>query len=354
MPRHGCATQARSASAVSGFGGAVRSDRRPRLQEVLDEQRNVLAPLGERGEAQARRRAAGSRGPRGNARRAPAASRSWLVAAISRTSTRIGWLPPTRSNSFSWSARRSFACVSSGMSPTSSRKSVPPSAASNFPSRRAIAPVNAPFSCPKSSLSTSSRESAAQFTLTSGFARRGLLVVERVRDELLAGAALAAHQHGDVGVGDLVDGLEDALHRGASPDDLAGERALHLLEQAAVIALEPRVLHHAAHQHAQLVVVEGLRQIVGGAVLHRLHGDLLGAVGGDHDDGRIRIDAPRVLEHLHAVDVLHREVGDHHVEASRLDARAAPLRRSRPCRPRSLPWREGSAARAAWPSRRRR
>ncbi len=111
--------------------------------------------------------------------------------------------------------------------------------------------------------------SAAQFILTSGLVRRGLLVVERVGDELLAGAALAAHQHRDVGVGDLVDGLEDAPHGGAPADDLLGEGALHLLEQAAVIALEPRVLHHAAHEHAELVVVEGLRQIVGRAVLHR-------------------------------------------------------------------------------------
>ena len=35
-------------------------------------------------------------------------------------------------------------------------------------------------------------------------------VVQRVGHQLLAGAALAADQHGDVGVGDLGDGLEDA------------------------------------------------------------------------------------------------------------------------------------------------
>jgi hypothetical protein len=36
-------------------------------------------------------------------------------------------------------------------SPTSSRKSVLPSAASNLPARRCSAPVKAPFSCPQSS-----------------------------------------------------------------------------------------------------------------------------------------------------------------------------------------------------------
>ena len=60
------------------------------------------------------------------------------------------------------------------MSPISSRKIVPPFAASNMPTRRASAPVNAPFSWPKSSLSSSSFGIAAQFTATNGFARRAL------------------------------------------------------------------------------------------------------------------------------------------------------------------------------------
>ena len=59
---------------------------------------------------------------------------------------------------------------------------------------------------------------------------------------------------------------------------LEAEDAVHLLEEPAVVAPEERRLHHAPHDDAQLVVVEGLRQVVGGAELHRLHGDLLRAV----------------------------------------------------------------------------
>ena len=51
-----------------------------------------------------------------------------------------------------------------------------------------------------------------------------------------------------------------------------------------------------------------------------MEGSLLGPSLGDDHHGRIRIDAAGVLEHLHAVGVLHRQVGDHHVEAPRLDA----------------------------------
>src|SRR5881397_4144984 len=146
-------------------------------------------------------------------------------------------------------------------------------------------------------------------------------VVERVRDQLLAGTAPAADQHGHVGVGDLVDGLEEPAHGRALPDDLLeAEGALHLLEEPAVVAAQQHGVHHAAHDQAQLVVVEGLRHVVDGAELHRLHGDLLRAVGGDHDDRQVRVDAARVLEHLHAADAVHAEVGDDDVEAPDLDA----------------------------------
>ena len=48
------------------------------------------------------------------------------------------------------------------MSAISSMNSVPPSASSNFPLTLRSAPVKAPFSCPKSWLSSSVSESAAE------------------------------------------------------------------------------------------------------------------------------------------------------------------------------------------------
>jgi hypothetical protein len=100
-------------------------------------------------------------------------------------------LPPTRSISRSCRTRRSLACIASGMSPTSSRKSVPPLARSNFPRRCLVAPVKAPASWPKSSLSMSSLGSAAQLSFSSGPFARGRERVDRARDELLPGPALA-------------------------------------------------------------------------------------------------------------------------------------------------------------------
>ena len=137
-----------------------------------------------------------------------------------------------RSKRFSWMTRSSLAWVSRLMSPISSRNSVPPSAASNLPSRRATAPVNAPFSWPNSSLSTSSRENAAQLTRRTGRWRAGC-GVDRARDQFLAGARLAAHQHRHIGRRNLVDSLEDAHHRARPPDHVgkATGLELHLLDQ---------------------------------------------------------------------------------------------------------------------------
>ena len=125
-----------------------------------------------------------------------------MVAAISRN-VRLDGLARRRpvrsrlpgSRAAAWPADR--AC----RSPISSRNSVPPLASSNLPMRCCSAPVNEPFSWPKSVLSTSSRGIAATFTAMNGRspgsppAARGQIAVNHPRQQLLAGAALAEDQH---------------------------------------------------------------------------------------------------------------------------------------------------------------
>ena len=60
------------------------------------------------------------------------------------------------------------------ISAISSRKSVPPSARSKQPARAATAPVKAPFSCPKSSLSRTPSAKAFTLTATNGRPTRSL------------------------------------------------------------------------------------------------------------------------------------------------------------------------------------
>ena len=131
----------------------------------------------------------------------------------SRPRRRAGSRPP--------GARAGASPASSGeISPISSRKSVPPLASSKRPRFAPLAPVNAPRSWPKSSLSRSDSGSAAQLTATNGFVARGALRVDGARDELLARAALADDEHRRRRRRDLRDRLVDGDHRRRAADDL--------------------------------------------------------------------------------------------------------------------------------------
>ena len=81
-------------------------------------------------------------------------------------STGIFRLLPRRVTSRFCKAARSLACNPNGRFPISSRNSVLPCAASNFPGRLSRASVKAPRSCPNNSLSNSDSLTAPISTLT--------------------------------------------------------------------------------------------------------------------------------------------------------------------------------------------
>ena len=87
----------------------------------------------------------------------------------------------------------------SGMSPISSRKSVPSRASSKRPGLARTAPVNAPRSWPNSSDSSRPSGIAAQFTGTNGPSLRALEPVDGAGQDFLAGAALALDEDRHVG-----------------------------------------------------------------------------------------------------------------------------------------------------------
>ena len=142
-----------------------------------------------------------------------------FVAVMMRALTLICALSPIRSNSLSWSTRKSFVCVDAGRSPTSSKKIVPWPAASKRPWRARIAPVNAPLSWPKSSLSIRDSGRAAQTHLYERLVRAVRAVMDGLRDPLFAHAALAQKQHGGVRAAHLLNQGVNALHRLRAADD---------------------------------------------------------------------------------------------------------------------------------------
>ncbi len=85
-----------------------------------------------------------------------------------RTSMETVSVAPTGITSRSCTARSSLTWVAGDISPTSSRKKVPPLAATKSPCLSRTAPVKEPLVCPKSSDSSSVSGSAPQLMETKG------------------------------------------------------------------------------------------------------------------------------------------------------------------------------------------
>lgn len=138
------------------------------------------------------------------------------------------------------------------------------------------------------------------------------LRVQRPRDELLAGAALADDQERHVAPGEDREPPGELAHDGRGRHEHLARRARDRLRARLVeLPLERAPLVDRPHDPPrELVGVEGLGDVVHRAVAQRLHdvGDL--AVGGHQDDrrlGRLAADPaqqrePAHLRHLHVAD----------------------------------------------------
>ena len=113
--------------------------------------------------------------------------------------------------------------------------------------------------------------------------------VNGFRDQFLAGAALALHQHRRASGSDLRHQVEDAQHRIALADNVLEvvallERALELDD----LFFGATASDRAAHIGQQLLVVPGLLDEIIGPGLHGIDRVLHRAVGGDHDHRPVR------------------------------------------------------------------
>ena len=178
--------------------------------------------------------------------------------------------------------------------------------------------------------------------------------MDQPREQLLAGAALAEDEHGRRELRDLLHQLDDVARAAARTDDeLAIVLLGDLFAQPHDVAVEILALAGVGDQRAHALEVEVLRDVVIGAVPHRLDRgvELLRARDDDHLDVRIVLrgdlqdleaaDAGQVDVEQHQVDVLllhHLQRGlarggaQHAVvapQASRSASRASPRRRRR-------------------------
>jgi hypothetical protein len=134
-------------------------------------------------------------------------------------------------------------------------------------------------------------------------------VVDGAGGELLSGAARAVDQHRGARPRDLPNGLEDLLHALAAPEELAQALPpLDLRPQARDLVLEGAVIEELLDLDPQRVDLEGLGDVVRGAVLHRLHRGRDGLGGREDDDGRRTVRFGDCGEEVEAATAGHDEV----------------------------------------------
>ena len=272
---------------------ASRRGARARREEPLDERRDVLAPLAQRRHVDREDVEPVEEVLRGTRRPRTACGE---VAVGGRDDAHVDLARLGGADRHELAAPGGTAAASPGspavISPISSRKSVPPSAAARWPAFRSVAPVKAPFSWPKSSLSSSVSGSAAQCTSTNG--RRGAPARGSARSAR-PGSCRCRSRRGAA--------RSRRSRRPAAParaPRCIGRALRHEVgreprEQPLALALGLALRRRAGRtRRRSSSIANGLSQVVRGARLHRRDGALGGGVGGHQDHlGRLRQRARR-------------------------------------------------------------
>ena len=141
------------------------------------------------------------------------------------------------------------------------------------------------------------------------------VVMNRARDDFLAGAGFAGDQdrarrrrHG-------FEQLKQRAHGGAAADEpLELVALLQLRAQIRVLGLEPALLERGVQRVQQLVELKRLGDEVGRAALDRFDRVLHRSVSGDDDADDVGIAQQRGFEHARAVEARQTQVGDDDVE----------------------------------------
>ena len=143
--------------------------------------------------------------------------------------------------------------------------------------------------------------------------------MDRARDELLAGAALALDQNGRSAGRRLDDQVEHLPHPWTAPDDVRElvVPLLDVLPERPVLSDQAALLHGVACDDRHLFVLEWLRDVVERSALHRRDRALDRAVRRDDNDREILVDPLQLVERRDAVETGHHDVDDRGVERQR-------------------------------------
>ena len=150
------------------------------------------------------------------------------------------------------------------------------------------------------------------------------VIVQRARDELLAGAGLARDHHREVGLHQARERAEDVLHRRRAADQRhrLGRRGL-----VGVLAPPLRLGQRASDDRHQFLQVEGFGQIFVGAALRGLDRGHEGVLRAHDDDRQVGTHPFDARQQFEGVVVGHHHVGDDEIALAGRDP--APQARDR-------------------------
>src|SRR5512143_2026425 len=160
-----------------------------------------------------------------------------------------------------------------------------------------------------------------------GHVPAGAVVVDDPGKELFAGPGLAKQKDAAPGIGDLPDLVQDGFERGALADDAAEIVILpDLALEQDVLGLEALLTEGVPDDLLDLLVDDGLHDVVVRAGTEGLDGRVEGRVGGDDDDDLVGVPFPHPGEHLDAVHAGQDDVGQDDVVHAGLEQGKALFR----------------------------
>ena len=129
--------------------------------------------------------------------------------------------------------------------------------------------------------------------------------MDDLRDEVLAGAALARDQHRRTRAGgDFSHQRLDALHRLRLADDgPQRERTREVVPKRPQLPAQPRRLERPVHAQRHILEIERLCRVVERPALHGFHNQLDVLVGREHHDEHIGVELTHLAQHREAVAI---------------------------------------------------
>ena len=148
-----------------------------------------------------------------------------------------------------------------------------------------------------------------------GLVFTGTIKMQCPGNQFLAGAGLSPDQHGGIGFGHVAYQGKDFLHSSILPHYLMKPiLGGNLFPQSLHFPGQGMLFHGLLNDGNQLIIIDGLGQVIEGPQFHGLDGLFDGTIGGNNNYRNIQLQLPQALNHLDTIhpghEVIHNDGTD--------------------------------------------